>query len=466
MSISCEVHEYSFERLLDLFASVSGASLQAIEAKLHSVYFREYFNCIGAKTIVVEREYVDRDYLEDYAEYYVRCFRDYPRKYVRLHFFRLAFSSEDFENCLLGKSGQADHESLQTDYLGFIVLKPLPRTIIGRTCLVTYPGEGRRHFPATRCYAANLFGLSLKVHHSLAFQEQDSVVAACATSALWSIFQATGQIFQHPIPSPSAITNTATEILTKDQRALPSKGLNSTEMAQAIKRVGLEPYAVNASYHYHLKATLYAYLRAKIPMMFGFGLYDTSYPQARFFGKHAVAITGYSLGHEQADPLERTTFLLTATRIDKIYVHDDQVGPFSRMVFDNQMLEYPDRDGIKVEPSILTSWLGANGAIGGKRAISEILLIPVYHKIRIPFGVIHDLVLEFDFFLKQVIAAIVPSLSWESKKLEWDIFLSSVNDLKTELINSDRLDEGGRRDVLLQSLPVFFGGQSYCWTLR
>ena len=237
-------------------------------------------------------------------------------------------------------------------------------------------------------------------------------------------------------------------------------------MAQAIKRVGLEPYAVNASDHYHRKATLYAYLRAKIPMMFGFGLYDTSYPQARFFGKHAVAITGYSLGHEQADPLERTTFLLTATRIDKIYVHDDQVGPFSRMVFDNQMLEYPDRDGIKVEPSILTSWLGANGAIGGKRAISEILLIPVYHKIRIPFGVIHDLVLEFDFFLKQVIAAIVPSLSWESKKLEWDIFLSSVNDLKTELINSDRLDEGGRRDVLLQSLPVFFGGQSYCWTLR
>ena len=124
-------------------------------------------------------------YLGDYAEYYVRCFRDYPRKYVRLHFFRLAFSSEDFENCLLGKSGQADHESLQTDYLGFIVLKPLPRTIIGRTCLVTYPGEGRRHFPATRCYAANLFGLSLKVHHSLAFQEQDSVELQPVRQALY-----------------------------------------------------------------------------------------------------------------------------------------------------------------------------------------------------------------------------------------------------------------------------------------
>ncbi|MGH8556991.1 MAG: hypothetical protein ACRESZ_05915 [Methylococcales bacterium] len=334
MSIPCEVHEYSFEGLLNLFASVSRASLQAIATKLHAVYFQEYFNCIGAKTIVVEREYVDRDYLEDYAEYYVRCFQDYPRKCARLHFFKLEFSLEDFEDCLLNKSGRINFERLQADYLGFIVLKPLPRTIIGRTCLVTYPHEGRRYFAATRSYAANLFGLSLKVHNSLAFQEQDSVVAACATSALWSIFQVTGQIFQHPIPSPLAITNNATEILTKDQRALPSIGLNSIEMAQAIKPVGLEPYAVNTSHHYHLKATLYAYLRAKIPMMFGFGLFEPSYPQARFFGKHAVAITGYSLGHEQSEPLEGTNFLLIATRIDKIYVHDDQVGPFSRMVFD------------------------------------------------------------------------------------------------------------------------------------
>lgn len=452
MLTACEVHEYSFERLLELFASPSKASLHEIGTKLHAVYFKEYFHCIGAKSIVVEHEYVDRDYLEDYAEYYVRCFQDYQRKCTRLHFFKRAFSSDDFDDCLVGNVGQINQEQLQTDYLGFIVLKPLPRTIIGRTCLVTYPHEGRRYFPATRCYVANLFGLCLKIPQSLAFQEQDAVVAACATSALWSIFQVTGQIFQHPIPSPSVITKNATEILTKDQRALPSSGLTSTEMAQAIKRVGLEPYAVRVSRHYHLKATLYAYLRAKIPMMFGFDLFDVSGSQATYVGKHAVAITGYSEGHNHAEPLDGTDFLLKATRIDKIYVHDDQVGPFSRMVFDAQMVELPEAGP---KPSILTSWQGDNGVIGGKRAISEILLIPVYHKIRIPFGVIHDLVYNFDYLLKKVVSAVAPGSSSALQNMEWDIFLSSVTDLKAEIFQSNQLNDDAKRNVLLQSLPRF-----------
>jgi hypothetical protein len=452
MSLPCEVYDYSFDLLLDLFSRSSEMSRQEIEAKLHAVYFREYFSCIGAKTIVVENQYVDHDYLEDYAEYYVRCFQDYQRKCTRLHFFKRGFSFEDFDQCLLNKTDHSFHEDLQANYLGFIVLKPLPRTIIGRTCLITYAHEDRRYFPATRCYMANLFGLSLKIPKTLAFQEQDAVVAACATSALWSIFQATGQIFQHSIPSPSAITNNATEILTKDQRSFPSPGLTSIEMAHAIKRVGLEPYLVNSSDHYLLKATLYAYLRAGIPMMFGFYLIDVSETTPQVIGKHAVAITGYSQGHEQAVPLEGTDFLLKATRIDKIYVHDDQVGPFSRMVFDGQEIEFPDKNK---KPSLQTSWIGNNGVIGGKRAISDILLIPVYHKIRIPFGVIHDLVHEFDYLLKKVLSAVIPDAGPHLQQLEWDIYLCSVNDLKEDIISSENLSEDVRRNVLLQSFPRF-----------
>ncbi len=423
-----------------------------IKAKLHALYFREYFGRIGAKTIVVENEYVDRDYLEDYAEYYVRCFQEYPRKCTRLHFFKVAFSSEDFSNCLLGNGDSLSLELLQTNYLGFIVLKPLPRTIIGRTCLITYPCDGRRHFPATRCYVANLFGLNLKVLHSLAFQEQDSVVAACATSALWSIFQATGQLFQHPIPSPSAITSQATEILTKDQRAFPSPGLTSIEMAHAIKSVGLEPYLVNAANHYLLKATLYAYLRAGIPMMFGFHLVDVSGSDSQVIGKHAVAITGYSLGHAQATFLESMGFLLKATRIDKIYVHDDQVGLFSRMVFDGQTIQF--QDGSQAL-SILTSWQGNDGNIGGKRAGSDILLIPLYHKIRIPFGVIHDIVLGFDNLLKTLISAVIPERMPIFQQAEWDIYLISVNDLKNEVFETLNLNMDNRRSLLMRSFPRF-----------
>lgn len=453
MSEPCEVHDYSIEKLLELFVKHSKASAKEIEAKLHAVYFREYFNCIGAKTIVLEKEYVDRDYLEDYSEYYVRCFREYPRKCARLHFFKVAFSSENFLNCLLGEDSSLSLELLQENYLGFIVIKPLPRTIIGRTCLITYPSDGRRHFPATRCYVSNLFGLNLKVQHSLAFQEQDSVVAACATSALWSIFQATGQLFQHPIPSPSAITSQATQILTKDQRAFPSPGLTSIEMAHAIKSVGLEPYVVNVVNHYLLKATLYAYLRAGIPMMFGFQLVDVSDPTIpEVIGKHAVAITGYSLGHPQATFLLGTSFLLKATRIDKIYAHDDQVGPFSRMVFDDQIIQF--QNGNKTL-SILTSWQGNDGKIGGKRAVSDILLIPLYHKIRIPFGVIHPIVFEFDKLLKTIISQVIPDLIPLLQRAEWDIYLISVNDLKKEVFDSVILNTDIRKSLLMRSFPRF-----------
>lgn len=447
-----EVHDYSIERLLDLFARESKASPSEISKKLHTIYFQEYFDRIGAKTIVVENEYVDRDYLEDFSEYYVRCFQDYKRKCARLHFFKCAFQDSDFDECLLRKSDSLTVERLQDDYLGFIVLKPLPRTIIGRTCLITYPEEGRRYFPATRCYVANLFGLRLKVEHSLAFQEQDSVVAACATSALWSIFQATGQLFQHQIPSPSTITNNATKILTKDQRAFPSPGLTSIEMAHAIKGVGLEPFPVNVANHYWLKATLYAYLRAGIPMMFGFDLVDVSNSTSRYIGKHAVAITGYSIGHPTPCPLENTGFLLKATRIDKIYVHDDQVGPFSRMVLDGKIIELP---GGKRASSILTSWQGDDGVIGGKRAVSDILLIPLYHKIRILFGAIHDAVFEFDRLLRVAISAIFPGRAAELEQLEWDIYLISVNDLKRNVLHCESLDDDIRRCLLMQSFPRF-----------
>ncbi len=452
MSEPCEVHEYSIERLLDLFEKKPKASCHEVRAKLHTIYFRDYFACIGAKTIVVENEYVDRDYLEDYAEYYVRCFREYPRKCTRLHFFKLAFTHEDFDNCLVKRSDWLTPELLQEHYLGFIVLKPLPRTIIGRTCLITYPPEGRRFFPATRCYDANLFGLCLKVKNSLAFQEQDSVVAACATSALWSIFQATGQLFQHQIPSPSAITNNATEILTTERRALPSPGLTPLEMAHAIKSVGLEPFHVNVGNHYWLKAIVYAYLRAGIPMMLGFHLIDVSNLEPRYIGKHAVAITGYSLGYTDPKPFENTGFLLKAARIDKIYAHDDQVGPFSRMVIDGQIIK--DTDG-KMSPSILTSWQGDNGDIGGRRAISEILLIPLYHKIRIPFGTIHDIVFDFDLSLKNIISAVAVDLFPQYQKFEWDIYLVSVNALKEDVFRSNDIGEKSRRELLLQSLPRY-----------
>ena len=71
MEQNYEVLNYSIATLKRLFNQYSEADPKIIESKLHSVYFEEYFGKIGAKTIIVEKNYIDRDFLEDYASYYV-----------------------------------------------------------------------------------------------------------------------------------------------------------------------------------------------------------------------------------------------------------------------------------------------------------------------------------------------------------------------------------------------------------
>ena len=100
------VVEYRIENLRRILGDSPDIDASALEDKLHLVYFEEYFAALKAKTIVVETEYVDRDFLEDYAGYYVRCFTKYRRKCRRLHFFNLAFSGKDFEAVLSGSPTQ------------------------------------------------------------------------------------------------------------------------------------------------------------------------------------------------------------------------------------------------------------------------------------------------------------------------------------------------------------------------
>lgn len=73
------VTSYSIGALKALLAEKTGAESSVVEAKLHTVFFEEYFATLKAATIVVENEYVDHDYLEDFAAYYVRCFPPYER---------------------------------------------------------------------------------------------------------------------------------------------------------------------------------------------------------------------------------------------------------------------------------------------------------------------------------------------------------------------------------------------------
>ncbi|MBL1179256.1 hypothetical protein [Pantanalinema sp. GBBB05] len=458
MNEAFRIYPYTVDEFKNILVGNSGASLDLVEEKSHIAYLDKYFQDVGTKIILVEYDYVDRDFLEDFAGFYARCFPDYNRKCTRLHFFSYLFTAEQFK-CLLANPNTSDltQDILQEHYLGFMVVKPLPQTIIGRTCISTYPNDNnRRHFPIIRQYKTNLFGLCLSVR-SLAFQEQDEVAAACATSALWTVFHGTGMQFQHSIPSPVEITKKAfsnfplaTRVIPNPTRVFPNSGLSAEMMAQAIRDIGLEPFLVPLAQapQYLQKAHLYAYLRCGIPVIFGFDIVPITQTNPEgivSLGKHAVAATGYSLGLPQAVPYSQLGFLLKASRMDKVYVHDDQVGPFARMEFDGSLIANANTS----VPSISTSW-----GEGANRACSDLLLVPLYHKIRIPFQPIHDAVLHFDCsFIEQLKAqGKLPSIT---QRLEWDIYLTTINRLKRDLFSDAALNEEQRQEILLKSFPRF-----------
>ncbi len=452
-----EIRAYSIQTLKTILAVKSGALPTVVDGKLHTLYFEHYFKHLGAATILVENDYVDRDYMEDYAGFYVRCFGKYGSSCTRLHFFDRPFTPKQFEYTIKGRGRALREADLQKSYLGFVVVKRLPKTFIGKTCLRTYASDnGRRYYPTLRSYPVGLFGLNLHVNETLGFQEQDRGASACATSALWTVFQGTGKLFQHNIPSPVEITQMATQIPEEAVPGiLPSRGLTGRQEISAIRQLGLEADYTNAQDQFNLTGSVYAYLRAGVPLLLNVSLYDVSAQRyAVHRGGHAVAVTGFSLGRTSAQPYGPHRFKLRATRIDKLYVHDDQVGPFARMLLDG--IQVTEKQGNRVVKwnSLYTSWKGEDGIVGSMRAVPRFHLIPLYPKIRIRFEFIRSLVTSFDKFMREAIFGPSAPASLPSP-FEWDIYLTSVNDLKANMRTDAQLTEQTKRRVLLENMPRF-----------
>jgi len=433
-----EVEAYSHQALMKLLTKGARTAPDSLERRIHGVYFKEYFEYLGARTVVVENRYVDQNFLDDYAAYYVGCFHEYERFCRRLHFFNVEFDDASFSKLIEGSEGKVTKEILQKSYLGFVVVKPLPTTLIGRTCLKTYGGS-ERYYPITQTYTANLFGIPLSID-TIAFQEQDKVTAACATSALWSALHCTGKTFHHVIPSPHEITSTAKK--GSVSRVFPHKdGLTFPEMAHVVRAVGLEPFVIGgAQDRTMLGSTLYAYLSAKIPVVLGLLVFDKA---GKKIDRHAVTVTGFHLADSRTTRSRKREFRLKSDRIDKIYAHDDQVGPFARMAFMKGGLKKPT-------PFWLTT---SYGGVETHYVIGEHMLIPVDRNIRIPFSTISDAILQFDHVLKDW-ARETPSAK-HLADFEWDIFLSSVNDFKSDVFASFMGDPNRRQEILTSNLPKF-----------
>ena len=339
-----------------------------------------------------------------------------------------------------------DTTEFWNNYLGFIVVKPIPVTVIGYTVLKTYSNSvnfNDRNFWGLRDYKVHLFGSEITLK-SLAFQEQDSVLSACATTAIWSMLNKASLDFHTILKSPSQITKDADKTSLDGSRLFPNKGLNVLQICQAIQNSGLvseikqpnqiiknEPlfgdnnvFIVTNSY---LKKILNAYSPIGIPIILIINV-----PNNGTYGLHAVTISGF----KQTEPVHiapKNEISLLSENIEKFYAHDDQWGPFARINFNGNF-------------ELITPWSEFNPT-NNPTFITNII-VPVYPKIRISYEDIEYLVLGIDAILTLFFQGKIVS------DLVWDIKINYSEDIK-EKIKTSSLDDEYKISYLSKSQPKY-----------
>jgi hypothetical protein len=422
-------------------------------SSLISDYIRRYLTAKEAKTIIVERDYIDKDYMIDFSKFYSRSFNIDNKRTTRIHFFDQVFSEDEFRSILFtGEKEKVDQ--LDAHYLGFSVVKPIKdknqHDLIGRTLLKTYKneeGDFRRKYLKSN-HEVSLFGIKLNID-SLPYQTQDSAVGGCATIACWTVLQQLAHKFELEKASLFEVTEKSVHIPTIG-RNFPSHGLTMEQIKAFFDVTELETEYILPSIMAEVKDydptkdcfiedAVKAYLELGVPMLIGIALQikEENKPLVREIAEkfglkkvnikydyHAVVITGYKALNK---------------KIVELYLHDDGIGPFC-----------------KTNPvnGNFYQWINEWVTRQGYEAIHVFtLLIPLYPKIRLPFKEIY---IEF-LKQKRFFEAVNRHKGVDPKLYCAELLLMDVRQYKQSLLTQSFQN---KTEILLKPFPRFL------WVMR
>ncbi len=320
------------------FGSTSGPLSELTESK-QILYLRDYFSQLGASSILEEANYFDRDYLAEFAAFYSTSSVGYKNVCRRLHFFRgNPVTRERIKKAAEGY--EEDVKTLQEDYLGFVVIRPIPGAPLGRTVVRWYDerlDSTPRITEPSREYRVNIAGFTLKVW-GLAWQQQDTGVGACATIALWTMLHSSAFDDHHAIPTTADITRSAHKSASLGSRIFPSIGLTIPQIYEAIKEHNLAPLILEGDVRDNEGNTLgfsrerfasscAAFVRSGYPV-----LLVGSFLDGEIGSGHAMCVVGFrSTAPKRTKPREIS---FHESNIEHMYVHDDNIGPSVRFKID------------------------------------------------------------------------------------------------------------------------------------
>lgn len=372
------VSQFAQSTMTNLVRECFGYDFPDILTKPQVGYIFNYLNRLGAKNVLLEFQYVDKDFLEDFSRYYAKRYGNDGHKCARMHFFACPLDHGMVSEILAGgPNAEALVKKLQDNYLGFMVIKPLPKTFIGKTCLKVMDDEStaaKRKRRLSRQYKVDLFGISLSVE-SLAFQEQDKVIAACATTAIWSALHALQWHSIRSVHSCSEITMNALNDRNGSSNSFPNTELNAEQMLRSIDAEGLRHHQENlrGTDEKRFFETVVSHIDSQLPLIFIGDVYSLSGPGKKRptrEGNHAICIVGYKQDHEKI-----------------LYIHDDRLGPYVRAKLIPTAGYSMKRKPMRESWALALQTMNEDGTWSDPVELIEpdVLIVPTDKKVRLPF---------------------------------------------------------------------------------
>lgn len=185
----------------------------------------------GDLKVVIETEYVDKVYRDSYYRFFSTKLKSYNRNCVRMSFYEPLFNTiDEFIN--------ASAENQQEWYDGFLVLRPLPNSCIGRNAISKRAKKSAQNYEIclsrirSTCMGAKV--LVKAFPHS----SQDGEYMSCAETTIWTMLEYFGN--KYSLYRPALPTDVVDSLDSSAfERMTPTTGLNFQQLSLALKKHGL-----------------------------------------------------------------------------------------------------------------------------------------------------------------------------------------------------------------------------------
>lgn len=190
---------------------------------------KQYFDGINDDTICcLEYPYIEEYYRDTYYSFYARKHKDYNRHCYRISFFSKGVTEDNFFSI--------STSDLNNKFLGYVVLRPTPRRIIGYSFLSPKLTSNQNIAICICRRLISVMGRSMEVT-GFPFMSHDGEAISCSENSIILIFDYFSRRYNnYARVLPSQISN---QLSSNNCRNQPSEGLAPSDVVQMINNLGM-----------------------------------------------------------------------------------------------------------------------------------------------------------------------------------------------------------------------------------